>query len=261
MKSIGTEWHDLVLEWLPLVGLIGFLLVTMGIFALQTALRGRHLSERVRQVGGSILLSEYFMNYGIWLMQPFVFAAKRLRVHPDSISWGSLILHGLAAFSISQGNFGVGGLALCFGAGFDALDGAVARALGVASDAGEVLDAVIDRWAEMAVFFGYAWYYRDFPLGFILAVAACAAAIMVSYTRAKGESMNIQAKMGLMQRHERGAYIAVATILASPIEHLWPSVGQPRYLVVLVVLGLIAILGSLTSVQRTIYIRSELRKR
>jgi phosphatidylglycerophosphate synthase len=237
------------------------MLLSLGVYALQTAIRGRQHSQRVKQVGGSILLNAYFMDYGIWLMQPFVQAAKRLQVHPDTISWASLALHCFAAFSISQGNFGIGGLLLCFGAGFDALDGAVARAMGLASDAGEVLDAVIDRWAEMAVFFGYAWYYRDFPLGFLLAVAACAGAVMVSYSRAKGESMNIQAKMGLMQRHERGAYLAVATILASPIELIWPSPDKPQYLIVLVVLGLIAFFGNLTSIQRTVFIRRELRKR
>jgi phosphatidylglycerophosphate synthase len=261
MKTTFIGLNDAVLVWLPLVGIVGFVLLSLGVYALRTAIHGRDHSQRVKQVGGSVLLGEYFMNYGIWLMQPIVNAAKRLQVHPDQISWASLLFHFAAAFSIGLGNFGVGGLLLCFGAGFDSIDGAVARAMGLACDAGEVLDAVIDRWAEMAVFFGFAWYYRDFPLGFLLAVTACAGAVMVSYTRAKGESMNIQAKMGLMQRHERGAYIAVATILASPIEMIWPSPDRPLYLIVLVVLGLIAFFGSLTSIQRTVFIRRELKKR
>lgn len=258
-SSLGL--NESVLVWLPLLGIIGFLILSLVVYSVRTAIHGRNYSQRVKQVGGSILLNEYFMDYGVWLMQPLLHAAKKLRIHPDQISVGSLILHVAAACAIGLGDFGVGGLLLCFGAGFDSLNGAVARATGLSSDSGEVLDAVVDRWAEMAVFFGYAWYYRDFPLGFFLAVTACAGAVMVSYSRAKGESFNIQAKMGLMQRQERGVYLVVATILASPIEQIWPSPGRPQYLIVLVVLGLIAFFGNLTGIQRTIFIRRELRKR
>ena len=112
--------------------------------------------------------------------------------------------------AVAVGWFGLGGWTLVVGAMCDSLDGAVARERGLASDAGEVLDAAVDRWAEMAVFFGFAYYYRNDPVGFVLAAAACAGAVMVSYARAKGEAMGVDARMGLMQRHERAAYLCLA---------------------------------------------------
>jgi len=152
---------------------------------------------------------------------------------------------------------------LVFGAFCDALDGAVARARGVASDAGEVLDAAIDRWAEMAVFFGYAWYYRSIWWGFILAAGACVGAIMVSYARAKAESFGIDAAMGLMQRHERAVWLALAT-LGSAVWELWrpTPIGMFAFHTpVLVALGVIAVLANWTGWIRTQYTREELRKR
>jgi CDP-diacylglycerol--glycerol-3-phosphate 3-phosphatidyltransferase len=170
-------------------------------------------------------------------------------------------VHFLAGLALAVGGFAFGGWMLVLGVVCDSLDGSVARARNLSSDAGEVLDAVIDRWAEMAVFFGLAWYYRNDLLGFLSAAGACSGAIMVSYTRAKGETLGIDAKQGLMQRHERAVYLTTAICFAAFIESVHPSVGTPRYLLVIVVLAIMAMLGNWTGIIRTQYIRSELRRR
>ena len=249
------------LTWVPLVGFTALFVAGLLVFVVRNAVRGRPHSARVGQVGGSILLGEYFMEYGLWVFRPIARAAVKLEVFPYTLSWASLVLQFLAAAAISQGGFGPGGWLLMLGAACDSLDGSVARARGLASDAGEVLDAVIDRWAEMAVFFGYAWYYRDFPAGFVAALAACAGAVMVSYTRAKGEAMDVDAKIGLMQRHERATYLVVATVVSSLIELGWPSPGKALHAPVLAALALIAVFGNMTGARRTAFIRRELRKR
>jgi phosphatidylglycerophosphate synthase len=133
----------------------------------------------------------------------------------------------------------------------------------MASDAGEVLDAAVDRWAEMAVFFGFAWYYRSLWLGFLLAVGACAGAVMVSYTRAKAETYRIDVAFGLMQRHERAVWLALAT-LGSSIWEAWrptPAGGFALHVPVLVALAVIAVLANWTGWLRMQYTRQELRKR
>src|SRR5712692_716071 len=169
----------------PLLALVSAFLLGLVGFALKTAIGGRPRTERVIRQGGTIFLGEYLMEYGLWLFRPITRACVRLNLHPDVLSWTSLVFHLAAGAALVAGYFGLGGALLLMGAACDALDGAVARARGLSSDSGELLDATVDRWSEMVIFFAYAWYYRSFPLGFALAVAAGTGALMVSYVRAK----------------------------------------------------------------------------
>lgn len=246
----------------PFVTLLGIFLLALAAYVVRSAVRGRIRTERVMKQGGSVLLGEYFMEYGYWMFSPVSRALVRWQVHPDVLSWTSLALHVLAALAVGGGFFGLGSWLLLFGAMCDALDGTVARARGVASDSGEVLDAAIDRVAEMIVFFGYAYYYRDLPIGFALCTLACVGAVMVSYARAKGEAMGIDAKMGLMQRHERACYLIVSTLFSSMLTYFWErDATYPRHYLVLAAMGLIALLANLTGVQRIAFVRAELRKK
>lgn len=249
------------LTWGPLALVLTVFLGALALFAVKTVRRGLAQTERAMQLGGSVVLGRFFVEYGLWMFRPVVRVAVRLGVHPDHLSWASLWLHLIAAIALAFGGFGLAGWVLLFGAMCDSLDGGVARARGLASDAGEVLDAVIDRWAEMAVFFGYAWYYRNDPIGFVAAVAACAGAVMVSYTRAKGEAVGVEAKMGLMQRHERATYLIVATIFSVLIEQYHPSGTPPRHWLVLCALITIAVFANWTGVVRSRFIRQELRRK
>jgi len=261
LMVVLTEYLDSpTLHWGPLV-LTGFFLVAFVAFTLRSALHGRPHTARVEKAGGSVLLSKYMMEYGLWVFGPLTRTAIVLGVHPDVFSWASLVLQLGAALLIANGSFGLGAWVLVFGAFCDALDGAVARARGVASDAGEVLDAAVDRWAEMAVFFGYAWYYRELWWGFLLAAAACAGSVLVSYARAKGEIYGIDAAMGLMQRHERAAWLAIATIFSALWQAFRPSPGFPLHPLVLFALAAIAVLANVTGWRRTAFVRRELRRR
>jgi len=142
---------------MPLVALVSAFLVGLLTFALRTAIGGRPRTERVIRQGGTVLLGEYLMEYGLWLFGPVVRACVRLNLNPDVLSWTSLLFQLMAAVGIAGGYFGLGGSLLLAGAACDGLDGAVARARGLSSESGELLDASVDRWAEMAIFFAYAW--------------------------------------------------------------------------------------------------------
>jgi phosphatidylglycerophosphate synthase len=259
---VSYDWLDLVARWGPVaiaaavsLGFLAFVVVTVA--------RGRPRNARVEKAGGSILLSRYAMEYGLWMFGPVTRTAIRLKIHPDAFSWASLVLQLAAALFVAGGWFGAGAFLLIVGAACDAVDGAVARGRAMASDAGEVLDAAVDRWAEMALFFGYAWYYRSLWLGFLLAVAACAGAVMVSYTRAKAEVYRVNAAFGLMQRHERGVWLALAT-LGSSFWEAWRPTPADEFALhtpVLVALGVIAVLANWTGWLRMQYTRQELRNR
>ncbi len=216
------------------------------------------VNARVTQAGESLLLSTSLMEYGLWLAGPFARVATRLRLNPDLFSWASLLFHFVAAAVLAAGRFTPAVWLLLIGGACDSLDGTVARARGLSSDAGEVLDAVIDRWSEMAVFFGLAYHYRDSDLGLALSLLSAAASVMVSYTRAKAQAMGVESAGGFMQRHERAAYLILA-VLVSALLQSWnrPHADWP----VLAGLGLIGVLATIASVQRTIKMRSALRQR
>jgi len=259
---VPQEWVAAVARWGP-VAVVGVFSLALVAFVVRTAIRGPPRTARVERAGGSVLLSKYAMEYGLWVFGPVTRTAIRLEIHPDALSWGSLLLQLASAAALAEGAFGLGGVLLALGALCDAADGAVARARGMASDAGEVLDAAVDRWAEMSVFFGLAWYYRPLWPGFLLAVGACAGAVMVSYTRAKAEAFGIPVTRGLMQRHERAAWLSVATV-GSSIWDAWhpaPAGALAPHTPVLVVLGLIALLGNWTAWGRIQLTRQELRRR
>jgi phosphatidylglycerophosphate synthase len=259
---VQSEWLPVLTRWGP-VAVLGAFALAFAAFALRSAGRGRPRTARVEKAGGSVLLSKYAMEAGMWIFGPVTRTATRLEIHPDVFSWSSLALHLVAALSFAAGWFATGATLLIAGAACDAFDGAVARARGIASDAGEVLDAIVDRWAEMAVFFGLAWYYRGIWWGFILAVGACAGAVMVSYTRAKAEIYRVDAAKGLMQRHERAVWLAAAT-LGSSIWEAWRPTAAGDFAFhtpVLVALGVIAGLANWTAWLRMQVTRAELRRR
>lgn len=249
-----------VARWGPLAVLAGLALAFVA-FVVRSALRAPPRTARVEKVGGSVLLSRTAMEYGLWVFGPVTRAAIRLEIHPDTLSWTSLALQLAAAVLVARGSFGAGGALLALGAACDAADGAVARGRGMASEAGEVLDAAVDRWAEMAVFFGLAWYYRTLWPGFLLAVAACAGAVMVSYTRAKAEASGVDAGGGLMQRHERAVWLSLATLGSSLWDAWHPAAPGERalHLPVLVALAAIAVLANRTGWARLQRTRRALR--
>jgi CDP-diacylglycerol--glycerol-3-phosphate 3-phosphatidyltransferase len=261
-----SEWPSAwvaspALTWVPLITLMAVFVVTLAIFAIGSAVHGRPRSARASELGGSVLLGGYLIDYGLWALRPVVRLAVRLELHPDALTWTALLLQLLAGVSIGLGGFGLGGWLMLVGAACDSLDGSVARARGLVSQAGEVLDSTLDRWADMAAFFGYAFYYRDRPVPLLLALGACAGAVMVSYVRAKGEGVQVKAKIGLMQRHERAVYLVIATVASAIWELVHPAAGRPLHAPVIVALALIALLGNITGLQRLGFVRRELRKR
>ena len=248
------------LVWAPLLALTVGFLGLMVVFGVQVAVRGMPHNPRVAAMGNAMML-QFFLEYFYWLQKPVGPIAVKLRISPDLLSWSSLVLQLAAAAAIAVDNMALGGWLLFFGAACDSLDGTVARARNMSSDAGEVLDAVIDRWGEMAVCFGYAFYFRDWTPGFVLAVWACAASVMVSYTRAKGEILKVDARMGVMNRHERAAYLITATIFTAFLARWRPDWDGAHHILLVIALGLIAALGTLTAIRRTAFMRVELRKR
>jgi CDP-diacylglycerol--glycerol-3-phosphate 3-phosphatidyltransferase len=87
----------------------------------------------------------------------------------------------------------------------DILDGAVAKASGTASPRGAFFDSVADRVSDALLFGGVAWYFAATQPGLLvmLPVGVMALSMVISYERAKAESMGFSARGGIMERAER----------------------------------------------------------
>lgn len=124
---------------------------------------------------------------------------------PDHLTGLGLVLAVPAAWAIASGRLGLG-LGLLIGSAVpDLLDGALAKASGRASVRGAFFDSVADRVTDAIILSAVAWYLSDSHRGhiFMLPVAVLGVSLLVSYERAKAESLGFTAKGGLMERAER----------------------------------------------------------
>src|SRR5438067_1500181 len=134
-----------LLYTLVLLGIAALLALAYG---LRVLMRGRARSDRVDRQGGSSLLSQEIMEGAYWFFQPLGRLLIFIGVTPNQVSWASLAFGLLAGVCLAFGHFGFGAVFATISAVLDSLDGIVARVTGVASDAGEVLDASVDRYVE-----------------------------------------------------------------------------------------------------------------
>ena len=138
-------------------------------------------------------------------LAPIGASLRRAGVTADTITVAGILMASAAAFAIGSGHLHLGLLLLILTGIPDALDGAVAKASGTSSSRGAFFDSVSDRLTDALLFGGVAWYLASTEPGRImmLPVALMAAAMLVSYQRAKAESLGFTAKGGLMERAER----------------------------------------------------------
>jgi CDP-diacylglycerol---glycerol-3-phosphate 3-phosphatidyltransferase len=138
-------------------------------------------------------------------LTPVGVSLRRTGISADVITVIGIAMAAIAAVTIGAGYLRVGFLFLVLTGVPDALDGAVARASGQGSTRGAFFDSVSDRLTDALLFGGVAWYLASTEPGRImmLPVAVMAAAMLISYQRAKAESLGFDAKGGIMERAER----------------------------------------------------------
>ena len=197
------------------------------------------------------LLPAVLFDFGRWALIGAIPSLRYLRLTPNAVSFLSFPASLCAAAAIATGHFGFGAMLLLFAFSFDAWDGALARELGTASEAGEIVDATIDRYNDVVVMLGFLYYFRADLVPWLIASAALVGTVAVSYTRAKGAAFGVDPDIGFMQRHERGVWLAGATAIASPVAAVFeqPS-SHPTYYAVVLALGAVAIGTNVTAVLR-----------
>jgi phosphatidylglycerophosphate synthase len=168
---------------------------------------------KVSAVKHNQLLGPFMAGYLVWLIGP----VERLlvgRVSPNFVTALSLLACLLTGLAAATGHLAWAVWLYVAGGILDVLDGRIARLDGKQTAAGGLFDSVSDRWGELFVFMGYAWYLHQTP--WMLAVfGACGASMMVSYTRARAEGLGINLRGGLMQRAERILLVTGGTMIAA----------------------------------------------
>jgi CDP-diacylglycerol--glycerol-3-phosphate 3-phosphatidyltransferase len=191
-----------------------FLVVMLVIFSILCAIGRTPEVTGVERRKFSEILGPHLVRYMLWLIKPLERALVVGGVSPNLITSVSLALCGLSGYAIAVGHLATGAWLYGFAGITDILDGRLARATNRQSKAGALFDSVSDRWGELAVFAGAAWYLRE--TGWMLAVMlALAGSMMVSYTRARSEGLGVSIDGGMMQRAERIVVIALGTLAAS----------------------------------------------
>jgi phosphatidylglycerophosphate synthase len=152
------------------------------------------------------------------LARPLVARLARAGVSPTSLTVLSLLLTLPAAALIAIGRPVAGcGLAL-FATGLDWLDGQVARCSGRTSAAGNFLDSTLDRWGDLLLFAAAAVLFRaSFPF-LVASLLSMISAVLVSYARAKAESLGATLTIGRMQRGERLALFCGGGLLGPLVD-------------------------------------------
>lgn len=188
-------------------------------------------------------------------LSPFVGAARRLGLSPDAVSvlaFGCALAAG-AAFVVATPVAYLLGALLVFANGWlDLVDGALARAVGTDSAAGDLLDHVLDRYADIAVIVGLAAGVGRYGLG----LAAVTGVLMTSYLGTQIQAVGAGREYGgLLGRADRLALVGVVGVAAA----VWPDAGVAVDSLPLVagsvgvvagLLVLFAVVGHLTALQR-----------
>jgi len=168
------------------------------------------------------------------------------RINPNLLTLMGLVVNTYAAFLFGYANgdnqrrmFFYAGLVVIGSGFFDLVDGRVARASNKVTRFGGFFDSIVDRYSDASLFFGLLVFYSRGNRFFYVVLAALTmiSAIMVSYARARAESLIGTCRVGFMERPERLVLLIIGALCNRMAPALW----------------VIGVLSTITVVHRVIY--------
>lgn len=150
-----------------------------------------------------MVLNAYARTATDRLVVPIGRSLARMGATPNALTTFGVVATFIGAGVVVAGHPLAGALVLAVATATDALDGTVARLQGRVTRWGSFYDSVSDRVSDVVLFGAALWLVRDTALLFVVALVALAAALLTSYIRAKAESLQWQATVGLLERPER----------------------------------------------------------
>jgi CDP-diacylglycerol--glycerol-3-phosphate 3-phosphatidyltransferase len=182
---------------------------------------------------------------GGWLLRHVVSGLAATGLTPNTFTFLGLIVNSISAALFAMGRFRDGAAMLFLASFLDMADGQVARRVGRVTAFGAFLDSTLDRYSDLALYMGLVVYFTLIGRPFYMALAAVAMAssFMVSYSRARAESLIPLCKVGFMERPERVVLLMLGGLFNRMAPALW----------------VIATISTITVIHRVVYTRRELR--
>lgn len=175
------------------------------------------------------------------LGDPVARALLQAHVRPNHLTVVGLGVSIAAASVLAHGRFRTGAVLLTLAGLFDFFDGSLARLANRVSAFGAFLDSVVDRYSDLVVLLGIVLFYHRAgdTHGLLLTLITVVGTVMVSYTKARAQSIGLSCEIGLMERPER----LIVLIAGAAFNVLTPA------------MVVLAGLTNLTALQRILYTR------
>lgn len=191
-----------------------------------------------------------------YITQPAAKGLAALGITANMLTITGLLIGIIAGFCIALGRLKLAGALILIGGSFDLMDGAVARVSKITNPFGALLDSVVDRYSEGAIFIGLAIYFSikggpKMITGLALTGLGFTGAFLVSYVRARAEGLRVECKVGLMQRPERIILLSLGVIFGDL------SFKSVNISPLIVALWILVILSHITVLQRVAFASKE----
>jgi CDP-diacylglycerol--glycerol-3-phosphate 3-phosphatidyltransferase len=176
------------------------------------------------------------------ILEPIASFLNHIGLMPNTVTILGLAGNTVGAYLLAEGHITWGGILVLLMGPVDALDGTMARLRGEPTKFGAFVDSVTDRYSELIIFLGLLIHYLQTSdrIACALVFLAAAGSVLVSYIKARAESLGYSCEVGILTRAER--YIVLAPLLVFNLP--------------LIAIAIIAVLANFTAFQRIIHIRS-----
>jgi CDP-diacylglycerol--glycerol-3-phosphate 3-phosphatidyltransferase len=180
------------------------------------------------------------------ITSPMVPLLNKIGLTPNILTWIGFAIIIVAAAMVATNNLLIGGLLVLLSGLFDILDGALARYAHKATRFGALLDSTFDRLSEGLLLLGILALYLngEHNLEILLVFVVMICSFLISYIRARAESLGIDCKNGLFTRTERVIILAIGLILNQ----------------VMITLIILAVFTFITVIQRLVHVWQQTKK-
>lgn len=199
-----------------------------------------------------------------WCLHYPVMVARKLGVTPNMVTTLGLLGNIAGAALVVKGGLdgdpsmiGWAGLVIILSSIMDMVDGYMARTYNLTSTFGAFYDSVLDRYCELVTLSALAFYFMQIamPMAAVVTFVSLIGSIMVSYVRARAEGLDVECKVGLMQRPERVVLTVAGMLLAGLLDGV---VEFDSIWFVIVTQIIIAVFANITAFHRILHVKGKM---